>query len=331
MPKVTGSFTTILTDWAHRNEIHDADLEGRLAMMRDRAWVGADEWRSALERARKLTGDPAVGLRIGAHVNLSHVGVLGYLVLNSLNLADALETYVLSERHFYGVNFADLSPSEEGWTLAWPDKLGDKNGLFVQVAFSVLATFMRQRFPGCVDLHSVAMTGSPQANSDVFEDFFQCPVSFGSTRPSLTFAASGLFTEAMGRLPDEYHAMRQLQIEATSGVVLTSDPVLRRLQIALLDRIPEGKASLSNTAQDLNISARTLQRRLNKHGLAFQGVLDGVREALASRYLTRTSLTLTEISQLVGYSEQSAFNRAFLAWVGKTPGQVRNAPQILIR
>jgi len=264
-----------------------------------------------------------VGLQIGSEVQVTHAGVLGYLLLNSDNLADALETYLLCERHFYGVNFAELSRDDSGWMLAWPDQLGNDNAEFVQVGLTALVTFLRQRFPGGCDLLSVSLTGDKPEDIVPFEQFFGCPVTFESVYPGLIFDGETIHRSSVGALPEHFHAMRQQQYSAFSTVTGSGDPFLKSLQSVLLKAIPEGGATLPKVAQGMNLSTRTLQRRLADYKLSYQALHDAVREQLARRYLSRTSLMLSEIPLLLGYSDQSAFNRAFRSWTGMTPGRFR--------
>ncbi len=81
--------------------------------------------------------------------------------------------------------------------------------------------------------------------------------------------------------------------------------------------------SLPRVAAELHCSPRSLQRKLSAYNLSYQALLDGVREELARRYLLRTSLSLTELPLLLGYSDQSAFTRAFTNWTGISPGRFR--------
>jgi AraC-like DNA-binding protein len=75
----------------------------------------------------------------------------------------------------------------------------------------------------------------------------------------------------------------------------------------------------------LNMSGRTLQRRLSDQGLSFHGLVDECRRQLAERLLSQTRHSLSEVPFLTGFSEQSAFTRAFRRWAGTTPGSYRRA------
>ena len=80
-----------------------------------------------------------------------------------------------------------------------------------------------------------------------------------------------------------------------------------------------GEALRDTIANRLNMSPRTLQRRLEENGIAYAELLDEVRAELAKNKLQNSELSLAEIGFLLGFSEQSSFNRAFKRWTGKTP------------
>ena len=87
----------------------------------------------------------------------------------------------------------------------------------------------------------------------------------------------------------------------------------------LLEEVQRGAPTLQTAAAHLRTSPRTLKRRLQEEGTTFQDLLDSVRCDLAKRYLEEPRLALGEVSFLLGFSEPSAFHRAFKRWTGKTP------------
>lgn len=323
MIRVAGSFTQTLHAWIIRQGFECPELSTRLGLLAGRDSIDVAEWRALLSEAAALAPGQPVGIQIGAEVQVAYTGVLGYLVLNSETLADALETYLLCERHFYSVSFARLQCTDTVWTLSWPDQLGDGNALFVQVALSTLVTFLRKRFPDGCELVAVSLTGAAPSDTGIYEDFFACPVNFESTSPAVSFNAASAYQAAPGLLPGDFQPMRSQQLEAFSSVIRIEDPFLRRLQHVLLKRIPESKATLPRVASELHCSPRSVQRKLRHYNLSYQALLDSVREQLAQRYLLRTSLRLSELPLLLGFSDQSAFNRAFKNWTGVSPGKYR--------
>src|SRR5690606_5280525 len=86
--------------------------------------------------------------------------------------------------------------------------------------------------------------------------------------------------------------------------------------------LPEGVPELAELAERLGCSARTLQRRLAEHGTSLRKLIDEVRHQLALRHLA-AELSIAEVSFLLGFSEPSAFHRAFRRWTDRTPAQWR--------
>lgn len=88
-----------------------------------------------------------------------------------------------------------------------------------------------------------------------------------------------------------------------------------------------GVPQLSEVSQNLGLSIRTLQRRLNDRGKTFQVLVDEARQKLALNLVATSVYSLAEVAFLTGFSEQSAFSRAFKRWSGETPRSYRIAHQ----
>lgn len=96
-----------------------------------------------------------------------------------------------------------------------------------------------------------------------------------------------------------------------------------RVRKHLAEHMPEGAPTLAEVAHALTLSERSLQRRLADEGTAFDALLDDVRRELALRYLAAPKTAIGEVAYLLGYSEPSAFHRAFKRWTGLTPAEAR--------
>lgn len=321
--RVSGQFTQLLDLWLRHNHLLTAVLQQRLEQMAQRDTVPVEIWREVLNEVSLIAPQRHFGLDVGAQVTLKHVGVLGFLVSSCESLANGLEVYQLCERRFYGRNFASLQQTEDFYQLSWKDQLGDNNGLFVQVALSALVSFLRLRFPSTFRLHSVALTESTPQDTRPYTQFFDCPVTFNSKQPGISVNRHAAYQAENAKLPSAFRAMRNQQSEAFSSATGVDSPLMQQLQPALLKRLPRGQISLTDVAEDLQMSPRTLQRRLGEYGFSYQSMLDAVREQLACRYLQQNNLTYLEMAYLLGFSEQSAFNRAFKKWTGMPPGQYR--------
>jgi AraC-like DNA-binding protein len=109
------------------------------------------------------------------------------------------------------------------------------------------------------------------------------------------------------------------RLEAITTQCKTSDSV----SMILLNLLPQGESSIESVASQMAISKRTLQRKLAGEGICYQTVLQKVRLQLADHYLNETKLPLIEVSFLLGFQESNSFIRAYNAWTGMSPGQVR--------
>jgi AraC-like DNA-binding protein len=101
------------------------------------------------------------------------------------------------------------------------------------------------------------------------------------------------------------------------------DQFLSAARTAVAECMRDGRCKLGGVAKKLAISPRSLQRRLEEYGTDFNALVSETRQRFAVEYLKNPGNTMTEVAFLLGYSEVSAFNRAFKRWTGTTPMQHR--------
>jgi len=156
------------------------------------------------------------------------------------------------------------------------------------------------------------------------EAYFGCPVHFGSDRDAIQVSKEALRTPnrlgdpSISRFFDAHLEKELSELENDLGLD-------KRVRIQVSQALSEGIPTLSEIGTRLGMSARTLQRRLSDQGLSFQTLVDESRRQLAEQLLTESKYSLSEIAFLTGFSEQSAFTRAFKRWAGKTPRSYRLA------
>ncbi|MEQ5840331.1 AraC family transcriptional regulator [Paraburkholderia acidicola] len=324
--RVTGAWTHLLCDWLDAEALPAARLRAELAALADDEVVAMETWQSLLERATAMR--PAVlapGLQIGALVEPRHVGVLGYLVLASDTVGEALLVYRRYERLFYGVDLAEIEIDAQDVEIRWPASVPAVSQVVDDVAIAALVTFIARQVNAAPAPSRISFVHTPPADSDtqsLYEKFFGCPVDFGDVCTRVRFPASYLM-KPMAHADPGLRALLDRQAQALLLAQPDPDAFERAVQESLLKLLPEGAPTISRVAQVLHMSARTLQRRLEAGGETWQSMLDRTREHLARQYLLDRSLSLSDIALLLGYSEQSAFNRAFRRWTDETPARAR--------
>jgi AraC-like DNA-binding protein len=152
---------------------------------------------------------------------------------------------------------------------------------------------------------------------------YRQPTTFGAARAAILFdeAALDLASQRADPLVAELLAKNAAAILAAQPS--SSPSVQRQVNDVIVWLLPRGLPRMDAVARELGLSDRTLRRRLAGEGLRFERVRDAALSAIAKDRLQDTRLSIEEVAFLVGFSEVSAFRRAFRRWTGKTPGRFR--------
>lgn len=152
--------------------------------------------------------------------------------------------------------------------------------------------------------------------------FFASPLQFGSDRDALLIPAAAL--ARANRLGDEgLSRFMVAQLDAELQKIGADGSLEDKVRDAVARLLSDGAPRAAEVARRLGMSERTLQRRLNEEGLSFGRIAEQVRRAMAEGLLRRSDYSLAEIAFLTGFSEQSAFQRAFKRWSKQTPAAFR--------
>lgn len=166
-------------------------------------------------------------------------------------------------------------------------------------------------------------TPNPPTDQAEFQAYLGTPLS-ASEAHCIVFSASDA-ARPFDPPGDGAWSLFEPALRPRPAVQTVHGPMVDRVRDALLRLLPAGHSSVQDVARKLETSTRTLQRRLQEEGQAFQQVLNQLREALARYYLTRTRLQGAEIAFLLAFEDPNSFVRAFHGWTGTTPQRVRAA------
>ncbi|MFO7705224.1 MAG: AraC family transcriptional regulator ligand-binding domain-containing protein [Halopseudomonas sp.] len=322
--RVTGSWVQLLTDWLDQEGLPAPELRNLLDSRGPADIVPLPVWQAMLQRAVSLRPAlPAPGLAIGALIQPRHVGVLGYLILASTTLGQALQAYQRYESLFYGLNVMQVQPCGDWIRVQWPAD-ASTGALADTVAIAAMLTFLRRlvALPPVPAAVYFAFARPSPADCLAYEAFFGCAVHFAAKVTAVELPIADLHQG----LPHSDAAVLGLLDQQAQAMLLAlpdGDHFDRALQQAMVRLMSEGELGLPRVAAELHVSVRTLQRRLEQRQSSWRALLDRTREQLAGHYLRDPALTLGDIALLLGFSEQSAFNRAFHRWTGTTPARAR--------
>lgn len=318
---VSGALTGMLKDYVQAEGLATPQYITKLSHYSPDTRIPFHEWVELLETVAAIKPQAATGLAIGQHIAPRHAGVMGYIGLSCDTLGEALLRFDRYQRLVYDGNPTSMSVQEDVVSLHWGTEHGLTGQLADETAIAAFATVVRQLVQKPLTPIAVNFVNPPPADIAPYQTFFGCPVTFGGLSTYVTFPARYLSYPIQHSDP----GLRQLlesQAESLLRALPSTGEFTQALRTAVVRSLHDGNPSLDVVASRLAMSARTLQRRLHENNLNFQKLSDRIRAELAQGYLMDGSLSLTEIALLLGYSEQSAFNRAFKRWTGKTPGAI---------
>jgi AraC-like DNA-binding protein len=147
---------------------------------------------------------------------------------------------------------------------------------------------------------------------------FGAPVSFGCETNAFIVEREFVEREIPAADPRLYRILKRY-LESVLNEMPQEDSLLASVRKSIAESMRDGDPKLARVSKKIAMSPRTLQRQLKECGVDFKKLTDDTRRRFATHYLKDRKNTLTEIAFLLGYSDVSAFNRAFKRWTGSTP------------
>lgn len=280
-------------------------------------------WRDLLEELNQLHPKISLGLEIAEYVQPKHLGIIAYLALSCESLGEALARYHDFHRLIYDGSPLIVEFNQPYASICWEAPELHPTQLTDEIAIALMVQFLKLFMSGeMIHLHEVHFVNPAPKNLTVYEQYFHCKVRFDQPKTQLLLP----ITEAFKPLKTGDHTLQQLllqQAQALLDKLPNSTQLDQRLQHAILTGLQKNQYQIDFIAEKLGLSVRQLQRHLQQQNTTFQERVQQVRFMLATEYLKDPHLSLQEISLLLCYSEQSAFQRAFKLWTGQTPQQWR--------
>jgi len=286
------------------------------------------EAEQELTVARNLVtavGDvPGLGVDVGARWSLGTTGILGFAILASPTLREAISV---------GLRYATLGSlfvlprlveggEDGGFVLDDHEVPEDVRGMLVERDLSALAQIFPLILGASLELASTRVElNLSEARCRFVSELLPDVDVVAADRTAFIFPKNWLERP----LPAADPGTAELCARQCDDLL---DTRLRRRGIAAsvrsqLVRRPADMPSMRDAAAELNLDERTLHRRLTSEGTSFRKLEAEVREALAVELLSRNGLTVEEVARRLGYSEVAAFSRAFKRWTGTPPSTVR--------
>ena len=286
------------------------------------ARVDSQVFSQLVANAFKLTGDPALGLKLGLKLNLSAHAILGQAFMTCADLSQVLQL-LLKYSHLLSSDLElALEVTHERCTLTIV-RVPINNR--IEFTYELLYGAMRNTMQGLLNLQDIALQLEvPYPAPSYVEAYYKIfgeAVQFNRPLGRLCFDRALLNTP----LPLSNPALRALYENECARLLagLEKEASMAKQTLRLLYRLEGQYPQMPVIAQMLNVSPRTYRRRLKAEHQSFQGLLNQVRAEQATHYLKNTQLPLCSIAYQIGFNDTSNFRRAYMRWTGNSPSVVR--------
>ena len=300
---------------------------GLSAQQLDEPFLPAYKVLAAMKYCAQNLG-PIVGARIGATYEVSDLGVFGYAIASTQNLGHAIEI----ENKYYpllGNLLKRGSTFKEGLmcaTLYNVQNIDEESlSFFVALGNSARMHIARSIFGDDLVYSDMQFIFDDEDNRAEYEAIYGCPIEFNASQNGWSIERSLFSRERKhGNRADCTQYLpycNELISNLKQNDSLVND--IQQILISCAGDYPD----IEMLASAFKISSRTLRRQLAKLGTSYQKILNKVRCQLSIEYLTRTEISIEDISNLIGFSDVTNFRHAFKKWVGKTPNFYRKTYQ----
>jgi len=284
-----------------------------------------ESYVTAWELVAATPGSVDVGLQLGRLSSPRLLGALGYAMVHAANGIEAVRL-LKRFRRLVSDSIApeiDIDDEHVVFHLVWPARVAR------------LVAFADSAFVGQLVLWR-ELCGLPESAPLAVEAFYQCPRPAGADRsrvlgcpvhfgcPETRFVLRrDLLERPLPRTDPALFDYLSRHAAAVAARLPTDGDVSSRVRRVVTDSLRAGEPTPARVAQALGLSERTLQRRLRDEGTTLARIVDATRRELSEHYLSEPNVSAFEVAFLIGYSEPSAFHRAFRRWTGMTPQEFR--------
>ena len=329
-PTIAAMSTLAMVRTAESRGVATADLLAAAGLTRDGledpdARLPAPTVFALWQALRERTGDAELHLAAPESLPFGAYQVMDFLVASAATVGDGVRHFAT----FFALiaNTVSLTIEADGPGGGQALCLVMASGapvppMYVDYIFAALVSRMRMRIQPRLEVARLELRRDEPPGAARYAAVFQAPVRFGAMRDRLCFSAGAWATptatadEALARLmQDHARALARRHPGAPSSFLAE----VQRAIAAVLSR----HGGADEVARALNVSVRTLQRRLDDGGTTFRAEVDAVRQQLAEEYLADRRVGILEVAFLLGFRDQTAFNRAFRRWTGQAPGRWR--------
>lgn len=268
--------------------------------------------------------DLSLGLMMGMKLSSAHMGPLGYVLASAPTIGRALQNFVAFQRLLNGGLIIWKVASESGHCVIRLTAHAEITDIawVLEAPIALILKIARELSGNAVVPVQVSFRHPPPQDTTKHELFFGVPILWNATDNALILSDSTLDLAVQTANRALYPSLLSaLATQPPSSP--TPSPVVQNTQAQIIKEISKGTPDRVLVSRTLGMAPSTLFRRLRAAGTSFEKLVQRTRQEKALEYLADSTIALGNIALLLGYSEHSAFFRAFVRWFGFTPAEYR--------
>jgi AraC-like DNA-binding protein len=275
--------------------------------------------------AAESTGDAAFGLTAAEVAFPAMFNSLSISMSASDSLLGAFDRFMRFRRIIDSTCINILDETEDGYKFTWVPVPGCESNVGAEAFVAALITLCRWgQGPNFAPLR-VTLTHDHSEALGRYQQFFNAPIELKAEENALFFSRESLASPIV--TANQPLAMASDQLAADYLARVERADIVDQVHSKLLDFLPQRLFSEEMIAEDLNMSLRSMQRKLSEKGTSYDALFQRVRHDLAIQLMNDPQLSIVDISRYLGFSNRSNFGRAFKRWTGVTPLEFRQSPR----
>jgi AraC-like DNA-binding protein len=276
-------------------------------------------WQLAVAR----TGDSCFGLKVASEVNPITFHALGYTLIASSTLKEAFQRLVRYFRIVTDAMALSFSRIDDDYhfLIRLPENAIPPADEAVDAFTSVLIRMCRALLGRDYAPRLVALQRPAPADLDGYQKILRAPLQFNAPENRLVFDCATFEQPLAGANPELARHNDEIVLKYLAR--MDKADILAVVRAAIIERLPHCEPAQDDIARSVQLSTRSLQRRLAEEHSSYRQLLDDTRRELALSYIQDPHCGATEITYLLGFSDTSSFTRAFRRWLGMTPSEYR--------
>lgn len=289
--------------------------------------IPLSEWYKILAYLNKKYKKVDLGIEIGKLANKSNFGVVSYLCMGCRTVAEVFYILQHYQRIWYHISTVDFYSNYNDYILEWTSPEYILNGGYQvearianDIVLTMIINFINELISPSKIYPKKMEFSAPKPKSIFFhKKFYKCPIHFESSINKIYFSKEIMEMELSENIDDLLISILRKEADFQLKKYTDEIPFNQLIYRNIVYAIHRKRTDINFIAEQMGISSRVLQQKLKNNGTTFSKKLNKVRMSIAFDYLKNTKLNMRQVAEIVGYNEQTSFNRAFKSWTGLSP------------